>query len=387
MGRCVALVVAAGRGRRFGGETPKQYLDLGGRPVLRHSLATFAAHPGVDAVRVVIHPDDRGLYDAAASGLGLMEPTPGGASRQESARLGLESLAADPPDLVLIHDGARPFIDADSINRVISALGTVPGAIAAVPVNDTIKRAGGDSGSQVQATIDRAGLWRAQTPQGFRYAEILAAHRAVSGQELTDDAAVAERAGLTVSLVMGGEENVKITTFADLARAARRFEGAAETRVGSGFDVHRFGPGDHVNLCGIPVPHTHGLIGHSDADVALHALTDALLGTVAAGDIGRHFPPSDARWKGAASDIFLRHAAGLVRGLGGTITSVDLTLICERPKIGPHRAAMTERVAAILEISASRVSIKATTTEGLGFTGRQEGIAAQATATISLKSV
>lgn len=390
MGKCVALVVAAGRGRRFGGETPKQYLDLGGRSVLRHSLATFAAHPGVDSVRAVIHPDDRGLYDIAAMGLGLMEPTSGGVSRQESVRFGLESLNADgtPPGLVLIHDGARPFIDGGTIGRVIAALNTVPGAIAAVPVNDTLKRispqSAGDSSLLIEATIDRSGLWRAQTPQGFRYADILAAHRAVVGEELTDDAAVAERAGLAVSLVMGSEENVKITTAADLLRAARRFGGAAETRVGNGFDVHRFCPGDHVNLCGIPVPHSHGLDGHSDADVALHALTDALLGAVAAGDIGHHFPPSNPRWKGAPSDIFLSHAAGLACGLGGTITAVDVTIICERPKIGPYRAAMIERLAAILGIGADRVSVKATTTEGLGFTGRQEGIAAQATATVSL---
>ncbi|MBF0093715.1 MAG: bifunctional 2-C-methyl-D-erythritol 4-phosphate cytidylyltransferase/2-C-methyl-D-erythritol 2,4-cyclodiphosphate synthase [Alphaproteobacteria bacterium] len=392
MVKCVALVVAAGRGRRFGGETPKQYLDLGGRPVLRHSLATFATHPGVDSVRAVIHPDDRGLYDLAAEGLGLLEPVPGGASRQDSVRLGLESLDGEGvrPDLVLIHDGARPFIDRAAIGRVIAALDTVPGAIAAVPVIDTIKsagkRAGGDSGTLVEATIDRAGLWRAQTPQGFRFTDILAAHRAAAGEELTDDAAVAERAGMSVSLVMGSEDNVKITTAADLARASRRFEGYPETRVGGGFDVHRFCPGDGVILCGVPVPHTHALSGHSDADVALHALTDALLGAVAAGDIGRHFPPSDSRWRGAPSDIFLRHAAALVRGLGGTITAVDVTLICERPRIGPHRAAMAERVAGILEIAVERVSVKATTTEGLGFTGREEGIAAQATATVALRA-
>lgn len=384
MGKCVALVVAAGRGRRFGTETPKQYLDLGGRSVLRHSLATLAAHPGVDAVRAVIHPDDIGLYDAASRGLGLLEPVHGGDSRQDSVRLGLESLATDgsTPDMVLIHDGARPFVDSDTIARVIAALGRAPGAIAAIPVTDTIKR--GSPDQEIAGTVDRAGLWRAQTPQGFRFPEILAAHRSAAGEELTDDAAVAERAGLGVALVMGSDENVKITTLADLRRAARRYDLPSETRVGGGFDVHRFCPGTAVALCGVEVPHTHALLGHSDSDVAMHALTDALLGTIAAGDIGRHFPPSDPRWRGAASEIFLRHAAGLVRGLGGEIASVDVTIICEMPKVNPHRAAMTTRLAEILDIGANRVSVKATTTEGLGFTGRGEGIAAQATATIKV---
>ncbi|MFN3076380.1 MAG: bifunctional 2-C-methyl-D-erythritol 4-phosphate cytidylyltransferase/2-C-methyl-D-erythritol 2,4-cyclodiphosphate synthase [Alphaproteobacteria bacterium] len=386
MGKCVVLVVAAGRGRRFGGETPKQYLELGGRPVLRHSLAAFAAHPEIDAVRVVIHPDDMELYEVAARGLDLLPPVPGGESRQDSVRLGLESLAVDglDPALVLIHDGARPFIDNASTSRVIAALATAPGAISAIPVNDTIKRAVTAAGTAIDTTVDREGLWRAQTPQGFRFPDILAAHRAAAGRSLTDDAAVAEHAGLPVTLVLGSEDNVKITTAADLARAARRFGSGGETRVGSGFDVHRFGPGTFVNLCGVVVPHDHGLIGHSDADVALHALTDALLGAIAAGDIGRHFPPSDPRWRGADSALFLRHAAGLVRALGGEVVSVDLTLICERPKIGPHRPAMVARVAEILSIEAGRVSVKATTTEELGFTGRREGIAAEAIATVRL---
>ncbi|MEO5374907.1 MAG: bifunctional 2-C-methyl-D-erythritol 4-phosphate cytidylyltransferase/2-C-methyl-D-erythritol 2,4-cyclodiphosphate synthase [Alphaproteobacteria bacterium] len=390
MSKCLALVVAAGRGRRFGGETPKQYLDLGGRPVLRHSLATLAAHPDIGAVRAVIHPDDRGLYDAAAQGLALLEPVAGGPGRQDSVRFGLESLAADgiAPELVLIHDGARPFVDSGTIGRVVAALAESPGAIAAVPVTDTIKRAGGpeELPPRIDATVDRAGLWRAQTPQGFRYPDILAAHRAAAALDLTDDAAVAERAGLPVTLVMGTEDNVKITTIADLRRAARRFDLPAETRVGSGFDVHRFGPGTAVTLCGVLVPHGHGLEGHSDADVALHAVTDALLGAIAAGDIGHHFPPSESRWRGAASEIFVRHAASLVRGLGGEVVAVDLTLICERPKVGPHRGAMIARLAGILEIAPERVSVKATTTEGLGFTGRGEGIAAQATATVRMVS-
>ncbi len=381
MAKVVVLVVAAGRGRRFGGDVPKQYLDLAGRPVLRHSLAAFAANPEIDAVRAVIHPDDRQLYDAAAAGLGLGEPVPGGAQRQDSVRLGLESLAELDPDIVLIHDGARPFADAGTIGRVIAALKDHPGAIPAVPVADTLKR--GQDG-MIAGTVDRAGLWRAQTPQGFRFADILAAHRAAAGRELTDDAAVLEAAGRPVALVMGSEDNVKITTTADLERARRAFAGPGETRTGSGYDVHRFAPGDRVWLCGVPVPHDSALEGHSDADVAQHALTDAILGAIAAGDIGRHFPPTDPRWKGAASHLFLSHAAGLVAGLGGHIVNVDVTIVCERPKVGPHRAAMQARLAEILGVAQDRVSVKATTTEGLGFAGRREGIAAQAVATVWL---
>jgi len=388
MTETVALVVAAGRGRRFGGPLPKLYAELAGRPVLAHTLARLTAHPRIDRVAAVIHPDDRALYDRAAAGLELPEPAAGGPSRQDSVRLGLESLAARPPAAVLIHDGARPFVGAAVIDRVLDALGESPGgatgAIAALPVTDTLKR-GADG--RIAGTLERVGLWRAQTPQGFRFAGILAAHRAASGQELTDDAAVAERAGLPVALVEGAPENVKITTQDDLARAERWLAGGLagdETRVGQGFDVHRFGPGDQVVLCGIAVPHEAGLIGHSDADVGLHALTDAILGALGGGDIGQHFPPSDTRWKDAESGIFLRHAGGLVAAAGGCIRHLDVTLICERPKIGPYRTAMVARIAELLGIDAGRVNIKATTTEGLGFTGRGEGIAAQAVATLSL---
>lgn len=381
MAKCVALVVAAGRGRRLGGGTPKQYLELGGRPVLRHSLAAFAVNPQIDAVRAVIHPDDRDLYEQAAAGLGLLEPAMGGETRQDSVRLGLESLESLAPEMVLIHDGARPFIDAGTIGRTIAALASHSGAIPALAVADTIKR-GGDG--MVSTTVDRAGLWRAQTPQGFRFAHILAAHAAASGQELTDDAAVAERAGLAVALVEGSEENVKITTQADLERARAQFQGPGETRMGTGYDVHRFAPGTGVWLCGVQVPHDFALEGHSDADVALHAITDALLGAIAAGDIGRHFPPTDPRWKGAPSHLFLSHAAGLVAALGGRIVNVDVTIVCERPKVGPHRAAMQARLAGILGLRQDRVSVKATTTEGLGFAGRREGIEAQAVATVWL---
>lgn len=382
MTRCVALVVAAGRGSRFGGDIPKQWRDLAGRPVLRHSLATFAAHPAVDAVRAVIHPDDRSLYEAAAAGLGLDEPIAGGPTRQDSVRLGLEALAPLEPEVVLIHDGARPFVDGGVIGRVIAGLRDHPGAIPALPVHDTLKRAGPTG--LIEETVPRAGLWRAQTPQGFHFPLLLAAHRAAMGRELTDDAAVAEQAGMAVALVTGSEDNLKITTAQDLRRAAARLAEPGEVRVASGFDVHRFTSGDHVTLCNLAIPHDAGLEGHSDADVALHALTDALLGCIAAGDIGRHFPPTDPRWKGADSAIFLAHAGALVEALGGEIVHLDVTVICERPKIGPHRAAMVTRTAEILGIDEQRVSIKATTTEGLGFTGRREGIAAQAMATVRL---
>lgn len=378
---CVALIVAAGRGSRAGGGMPKQYRSLGGQAVLRWSLARFRRHHRVSAVRAVIHPDDRALYDDAARGLDLLPPVNGGATRQKSVRLGLESLAELAPAAVLIHDAARPFVDDATIDRTLDALAYAPGAIAAVPVADTIKR--GD-GKRIAGTIDRNGLWRAQTPQGFRFADILAAHRAAAGAELSDDAAVAERAGLAVSLVAGSEMNTKITSEDDLQRAALIANTAFETRVGTGFDVHGFGPGDHVWLCGVKVPHTQALVGHSDADVALHALTDAILGAIGAGDIGMHFPPSDPRWGGASSDKFLAHAQSLLAARGGTLVHVDVTIICERPKVGPHRAAMAERLAAILGIDPQRCSVKATTTEGLGFTGRGEGIAVQAVATVQL---
>lgn len=381
MGGTVALIVAAGRGSRFGGTLPKQYAPLAGRAVLRHSLEVFGRHPRIDSLLTVIHPEDRELYEHACAGLDMPEPALGGASRQESVRNGLERLASSAPQSVLIHDGARPFVDCALIDRVLDALSGAPGAIAALPVTDTLKR--GEDG-RIAATVNRADLWRAQTPQGFRFADILAAHRAAAGAELTDDAAVAESAGLPVALVEGAPENVKVTTHDDLARAERWIAGAAEVRVGQGYDVHRFGPGDHVMLCGIRVPYEAGLTGHSDADVGLHALTDAILGALAAGDIGQHFPPSDPRWRGADSAVFLRHARDMVSERGGRIGHADVTLICERPKIGPLREAMVARIADLLGLEAGRISVKATTTEGLGFTGRGEGIAAQATATVRL---
>lgn len=381
----VALIVAAGRGSRLGGEIPKQYLPIAGQAMLRYSLETLVNHPSIDAVRLVIHPDDRKFYDQATAGFALAEPVAGGATRQQSVLNGLESLAPKAPDRVLIHDGARPFLDRGTIDRVLAALDRTSGAIAAMPVADTVKRASGDA---ITDTIDRRGLWRAQTPQGFRFADILKAHQTQAGRELTDDAAVAEQSGLKVAVVEGSEDNFKVTTREDLARAERRLVGGGsadyEYRTGGGFDVHAFEPGDGVWLCGVKVPFTAKLKGHSDADVALHALTDAILGAIGAGDIGYHFPPSDPQWKGANSAQFIKHAADIVTQRGGMITHLDVTVICERPKLGPHREAMTVKLAEILGIASHRVSVKATTTESLGFTGRGEGIAAMASATVRL---
>jgi 2-C-methyl-D-erythritol 4-phosphate cytidylyltransferase/2-C-methyl-D-erythritol 2,4-cyclodiphosphate synthase len=377
---CAALVVAAGRGHRAGGGLPKQYRALAGQPVLRRTLAAFAGHPAVDAVRPVIHPDDRALFDAAARDLDVLEPVAGGETRQDSVRLGLESLAELAPERVLIHDAARPFVDGATVDRVLAALGATPGAVPAVPVADTLKRA---DGGRVAETVPRQDLWRAQTPQGFRFADILAAHRRCEGRALTDDAAVAEHVGLAVAIVEGTDDNVKLTSEDDFRRAEANLA-LAEWRTGFGFDAHAFEAGDHLMLCGVRVPFERGLAGHSDADVGLHALTDALLGAIGAGDIGVHFPPSDARWRDAGSDLFLAEAARLVAALGGSVSHVDVTLICEAPRIGPHRDAMIARIAEILGIAATRVSVKATTTEGLGFTGRGEGIGAQAVATVRL---
>jgi 2-C-methyl-D-erythritol 4-phosphate cytidylyltransferase/2-C-methyl-D-erythritol 2,4-cyclodiphosphate synthase len=382
MSSVYALVVAAGRGSRFGGSLPKQYVPLGGATVLRHAVTAFATHPRIVNVLVAIRPEDGALFDRAVAGLQTVSPVQGGATRQESVRLGLEALAGYRPQHVLIHDGARPFPDQRVIDRVIERLDEAVAVIPCLPLSDTIKRAEGET---IRETIDRSGLWRAQTPQGFHFDAILAAHRAAIGRALTDDAAVAEAAGLGPVIVAGSDDNLKVTTPEDLAAAERLLAARqGDLRVGQGFDVHPFAPGDHVWICGVQIPHGMSLAGHSDADVGLHALTDAVLGAIGAGDIGMHFPPSDARWSDAASDQFLSHAADLVRARGGTVAAVDVTVICERPKIAPHRAAMVERVAGILGIAPDRVSVKATTTEKLGFTGRAEGIAAQAVATVRL---
>lgn len=395
MAGVAALVVAAGRGHRVGGDIPKQYQALAGHAVLHHTLAALGGHPRIDLLRAVIHPDDEALYQQAIGDLPptvtakLLPPAHGGARRQDSVRLGLESLIPQAPPLVLIHDGARPLVSPAVIERTIEALRHSDGAIAAVRVSDTLKREG--EGRRIAGTLDRTGLWRAQTPQGFRFETILNAHRAaVSGPELTDDAQVAERAGLSVTLVEGEEGNIKITTPEDFHRASLALGQPApaaaittlEPRTGLGFDVHRFGPGDHLMLCGVRLPHDAGVVAHSDGDVGLHALVDAILGALGAGDIGAHFPPSDPKWHGADSALFARHAAKLVRERGARIGHVDVTLICERPKIGPHRPAMIARIADLLGIDEQRVSVKATTTEQLGFTGRREGLAAQAVATL-----
>lgn len=385
-----ALIVAAGRGTRATGPVPKQYAQLGATSVLARALGTFLDHLAIDVAVVAIAEEDRARYEEAI-GDGhpkLMPPVLGGATRQRSVLNGLRALAPLSPSRVLIHDAARPFVTADILDRVLAALQRGPGAIAAVPLADTLKRAG--PGGRIETTLDRAGLWRAQTPQGFHFREILRAHEqalAAGREDLTDDAAVAEWAHIPVALVDGGEANVKLTTTEDLARATRAIGAAPAAigvRTGQGFDVHRFAAGDHVWLCGVRIPHSHTLEGHSDADVGLHALTDALLGAIGEGDIGQHFPNTDPRWRGAASHLFLADAACRVRSRGGAISNVDVTLLCEAPRIALHRDAMRARIAEILAIDVGRVAVKATTTEGLGFTGRREGIAALAAATVIL---
>jgi len=383
---CVAVIVASGRGQRFGSALPKQYTPLGGTPLLRHTLQRFAQHPRITGVRTVIHADDRERYEQAAAGLDLMPPVIGGATRQDSGRLGLESLADGPPELVLIHDGARPLVAPDVITRVIEALDGHEGALPVLPVSDTLKRVDGD---RVRETVARQGLFRAQTPQGFAFLPLLSAHRRFEGEAMTDDAALAEAAGLSVAVVAGDEENIKVTAKEDLRRAESKLLGELWPRTGMGFDVHRLeavDAEDHAGLVlmGLTLPEPYRMIGHSDADVGLHAITDALFGTLGTGDIGSHFPPSQSEWKGADSAIFLTHAVDQIEQAGGIILHIDATLICERPKIGPYRDAMVERLSGLLRLKSQRVSVKATTTERLGFAGRGEGIAAQAVATVLL---
>ena len=383
----IALIVAAGSGERAvaaGGQPglPKQYKDLAGIPVLRHTVRAFASELGPDSIFTVIRGQDRELCRSAIAGLATAEPIIGGARRQDSVRLGLEAVAVQTsPAKVLIHDAARPFVSAAVISRVIEGLNSADAVAPMIPLPDTLRRKEAGTFS----LVSREELYRTQTPQGFAFNAILEAHRRYAGESFTDDIALAERAGLNVIGVAGEEMNIKLTTPSDFELAHRLAVPAlADVRTGTGFDVHRFAAGNHVWLCGIRIPHDFGLEGHSDADAGLHALTDALLGAIGAGDIGSHFPPTDEKWRGAESSIFLAHAARLVRDLGGVIAHTDVTLICERPKIGPHRDAMRRRVAEILAVEFDRVSIKATTTEGLGFTGRREGLAAQAVATIRL---
>ncbi|HEY7763532.1 MAG TPA: bifunctional 2-C-methyl-D-erythritol 4-phosphate cytidylyltransferase/2-C-methyl-D-erythritol 2,4-cyclodiphosphate synthase [Aestuariivirgaceae bacterium] len=383
------LVLAAGSGLRAGGDLPKQYQLLGGQAVLRHALRVFSAHPMVAEVRTVISPADATHYQAAATGLTLGSPIAGGATRQESGRRGLEALAEANPRLVLIHDAARPFVSSSLITSVIRALDRHEGAVPAVPVTETLKRA---IQGVIKETIDRSGMWAAQTPQGFRYELIRSAHEraATSGlSAFTDDAAIGEWAGMEIAVVPGEAQNLKLTTAEDMRLAEERFvrdnfARCPDIRVGQGFDVHAFEPGDKVVLCGIHIPHPMKLKGHSDADAPMHALTDALLGSIGEVDIGTYFPPTDPQWKDAESAIFLRHAAGLIEKRGGFIAHVDLTIVCEAPKIAPHIGAMKKSLAALLGVPSGRIAIKATTSEGLGFIGRGEGLAAFATATVRL---
>lgn len=382
--RVAALIVAAGRGTRAGNDAgPKQYRQLNGHAILRRAIRPFLDHRQVSDILVVIHRDDRLAYDAAVQGLsGLQAPVTGGETRQQSVHEGLKALAArGHHGPVLIHDAARPFVDGATISRTIAKIGAGQGALAALPVVDTLQQAN-DTGRLV-ATVPRDGLYAAQTPQGFVLDEILVAHdaAAASEQAFTDDAALARHHGIDVVIVVGNSENRKLTTAEDVERARMMMQ-APDIRTGHGYDTHRLVEGTSIRLCGVDIPHDRRLDGHSDADVAWHALTDALLGCIGEGDIGSHFPPSDPQWRGAASNRFLAHAAELVRQGGGTLTHCDMTLICEEPKIGPHRAAMRQATANVLGIDAARISVKATTNEKIGFVGRGEGIAALATATI-----
>ncbi|MEM7463727.1 MAG: bifunctional 2-C-methyl-D-erythritol 4-phosphate cytidylyltransferase/2-C-methyl-D-erythritol 2,4-cyclodiphosphate synthase [Pseudomonadota bacterium] len=386
MHNCVAIIVAAGRGHRMGSSDngPKQYRKLGSQAVLNRTISRFVNHHEVDLVLPVIHADDLDLFNnSVLPHAKLMDPVAGGATRQKSGFCGLRALETLEPNTVLIHDGVRPFTEVGTISDVINSIEPGICALPAHPISDTLKHV--DEQGFIDGTVSRASLFGAQTPQGFVYKEILAAHRLADGDEdteYTDDAQIAEAAGLKVRIVPSPATNTKITTQEDLEAANMRYQ-TADTRTGIGYDVHRLVAGNIVTLCGVEIPHTHSLDGHSDADVGLHALTDALLGTIADGDIGSHFPPSDKEWKNASSDRFLKHAVNLVRENDGTITHLDITLICEAPKIGPHRDEMRSTVSEITGVNFSRVSVKATTNERIGFIGRQEGIAAMATVTVS----
>jgi 2-C-methyl-D-erythritol 4-phosphate cytidylyltransferase/2-C-methyl-D-erythritol 2,4-cyclodiphosphate synthase len=381
MSSIAALIVAAGQGQRAGGPIPKQFQPLLGLPVLRRTAMAFAL-PEIQFLQIVTSSDRHTETEAALDGQAHLPFAIGGATRQDSVRNGLEALAPYGPEFVLVHDAARPLVSATLIRRVVDALKQgAPAAIPLVAVADTLKR--DDAGQWT--TVQRDALYRAQTPQGFRFATLLAAHREYPNSAVTDDMALAELAGVPITRVTGEETNLKITTEEDFSHAARLLHGMmSEYRTGQGFDVHQFAPGDHIWLCGIKIPHSAALEGHSDADAGLHALTDAVLGALGAGDIGNHFPPTDEKWRGAPSSLFLAHAAELVAKANGALVHCDVTLICERPKIAPYRDAMRARIAEILGIEISRVSVKATTTEGLGFTGRREGLAAQAIATLRL---
>src|SRR6266853_22874 len=384
--RTAAILVAAGRGLRAGSGGPKQYRSIGGQTVIFRAMEPFCRHPQITAVQPVLNPDDTAVFNDAVRELRYEPPAKGGATRQASVHAGLEALARQKPDVVLIHDAARPFVSAALISRAIKAASATGAAIPAIQVADTIKLV--DGGGDVEATPERARLRIAQTPQAFRFDVILDAHRRAAREgrsDFTDDAALAEWAGLTIATFEGDVANMKLTTPEDFVREEARLAAAlGDIRTGTGYDVHALGEGDHLMICGVRVPHSKGFLAHSDGDVGLHALVDAILGALADGDIGSHFPPSDPKWKGAASDQFLKYALERVTARGGRIAHLDVTLICERPKIGPLRDTMRSRIAEITGLNISRIAVKATTSERLGFTGREEGIAATAAATIRL---
>ena len=372
--RIAAILVAAGTGSRYGTQTPKQFTHLAGRPVLRWAADALAPH-----VHLLQPVGDAAAIAAALNGLDHLPPVPGGATRQDSVRAGLEALEPHAPDVVLVHDGARPLIPAGTVPALLTALETHRGAIPAVAVADTLKRA---AAGVITETVPRDGLWRAQTPQAFHFATLLAAHQAPAHPAATDDALLLEQAGHSVAIVPGHEENVKLTIAEDAARLERSLAPRPAPqmipRMGTGFDVHVTKPGRPMILCGVTLPCEFGLDGHSDADVGIHALCDAIFGALAEGDIGRHFPPTEGAWKDADSARFLRHAAGRIAARGGRLANADVTLICERPKITPHAPAMRARLAELLGVGVDAISVKATTSERLGFTGRGEGVAAQA---------
>ena len=375
--KIAAILVAAGTGSRFGGATPKQLLLMHGKPVLRHAAEALLQH--IDVLQPV---GDAALIGPALAGIPHLPIVPGGAERQDSVRAGLEALQAHAPDMVLVHDAARPIIPPGTVEAVLAALSSQPGAIPALAVSDTLKRG---VQNRITETVPRANLFRAQTPQGFHYPILLRLHQAAAGRSAaTDDAALLEAAGLEVALVPGAEQNIKLTLPADFARLEQLSGARMVPRIGNGFDVHAMEAGRKMTLCGVTIPFEMGLAGHSDADVGIHALCDAIYGALAEGDIGRHFPPSEETWKDADSARFLRHAAGRIAARGGSLANADITLICERPKITPHAPAMRATLAALLGVAIDHISVKATTTERLGFTGRGEGIAAQASVLILL---
>jgi 2-C-methyl-D-erythritol 4-phosphate cytidylyltransferase/2-C-methyl-D-erythritol 2,4-cyclodiphosphate synthase len=384
-----AVIVAAGFGLRAGGEQPKQYQSLSGKPVIWWALKAFCEHPLISFVQPVIGENHLHLFKAAVSDLALEPAVMGGNTRQDSCRIGIETLERRNPKRVLIHDAARPFVSADIIDRVVAGLDDHAAVVPGLPISETLKRT---SEGVIAETVDRRNMWVAQTPQGFDYARILEAHRKALLQginDFTDDAAVAAFAGMTVAMVMGAEDNRKLTTMQDLegadrAMRARQFAGLGDIRTGQGIDIHAFAPGDHIVLCGVPIPHTHRLAGHSDADAALHALTDAILGAIGEADIGTHFPPTDQRWKDAPSTIFVSRAMELLAARGGRVAHADLTILCEEPRIAPRIGAMKAILGPLLGIASERIAIKATTTEGLGFIGQKEGLAAFATVTVRL---